>query len=132
MSWLIGKTMVGLSSASVETPASTERRAQAQLEHIIRQHIVTYKVLCNQQMHYGPLMKLERMADTLESGKWPVGSDGLNWFWSIPMGGNPDSNRDCWVFWAKYESDGSGGGGKDADLVPLVPRGGIKREAVAA
>lgn len=133
MAWSVGKTMVGFDKPSAEVSAASERRAQYYLSQILRQHVTSYElVMAKSDPHgwYGPLLKLRRMADQLETGKWPVGSDGLNWLWSLPWGAGNLADRDLWVFWAKCDGD-SGGSGDNADVVPLVPKSGLKKELVA-
>jgi hypothetical protein len=125
--------MVGFERPSAELAAVNERRAQYHLSQILRQHLTSYElIMAKSDPHgwYGPLLKLRRMADRLESGKWPAGSDGLNWFWSLPWGTEQSADRDLWLFWAKNEGSPGDSGG-DADVVPLVPRGGLQKELVA-
>lgn len=129
MPWIVGKTMVGLAEPSVSATVETEQQAKYQLGNIVRIHHETYRQALKgaEFSWYGPMLKLKRMVDLLEAEKWPAGSDGLNWFWSLAWGTEQHARRDCWVFWAKCNP-----GPSDPNLVvPLAPRGGIKREMAA-
>jgi hypothetical protein len=135
VSWSVGKTMVGLGGPTTERACKNERRAQYELCQVLRQLVESYEVvMAKSDPHgwYGALLKLRRMADQLETGKWPVGGEGLNWLWSLPWGSGITAERDLWIFWAKC--DGSGGAGDSDTVEPVGPTGGLKREleAIAA
>lgn len=132
MAWTVGKTLLGLGGPSTELTAASERRAQYQLGVMMRTQLTNYEQVMGKSDPHGwhmSLMTLRNMANGLEEGKWPMGSNGLNWFWSVPWG-EGYADRDLWHFWAKADPSG-GSSGDDADVVPLVPRGGLKRELVA-
>ena len=133
MAWSVGKTMVGSDIPSTVLGAVNERRAQYYLSQIVRQQITAYTLVMTKDDPYGwskAMARLDRLANKLESGKWPASEDGLNWLWSVPWGSGLTDDRDLWIFWAKAEG-GRGGAGDDAEVVPLVPRGGREKELVA-
>lgn len=133
MGWVVGKTMVGMGKPSAEVPATTERQAQYKLNQLLIQQVLAYEAVMAKSDPHGwivALLRLKRLAAKMESGHWPPGEDGLNWLWSLPWGPEPTADRDLWVFWARFEGS-SGGSGDGADVVPLVPKGGLKRELVA-
>lgn len=129
MTWIVGKTMVGLAAPGVSATTETEQQAKYRLSNIVRIHHETYmQALKGSEFSwYGPMLKLEWLAEVLEAGKWPGGSDGLNWLWSVAWGDEQYARRDCWVFWAKCNP----GPNDPNPAIPLIPRDGIKREMAA-
>jgi hypothetical protein len=126
--------MMGFDKPSAEMGAANERRAQYYLSQILRQHLAAYELVMAKGDPNGwtfSLLKLRRLVDTLEEGKWPAGEDGLNWFWSLPWGSGLRAERDCWVFWAKEQPNG-GGSGDGAEIVEIGPKDGAKRKLVGS
>ena len=133
--WRVGKTMLGFGKPAVDMPAQTERQAKYKLGQVMRQTAANYRLVMSKDDPHGwrgMILRLEEMADDLESGyDWPAMDHGMNWVWSLPWGSHTAADRDLWVFWARAEAAGGGAGDAGA-VVEIGPRGGAARELVGA